>query len=132
MWLFTARGFFSVVAKGEPGQLQIRARVRADLDNLRQAIPRLGPTLELPGHDYAFRALIQKAELSRAIPRLIEEINYSNFKSEIGREDPEREKVYHKVWDVMYRLQPVPRMQRWMTDTAPFVAPKSKRAKPKK
>lgn len=36
MWLFTTFGFFSIIEKEKGDVLTVRARVRADLDRLRE------------------------------------------------------------------------------------------------
>ena len=52
MWLFTNFGFFSVVQKTGTKNLTIRARVKADLDTLRNLyLPELGLTRGKAGSD---------------------------------------------------------------------------------
>ena len=103
MWLFTNIGFFSVVRKPRETQLTVRARVASDLDALRtQYLPELGPTVENAGTDYRFRARVEAADLARATAAMVNDITYSNFKSEVRRaQGPERETTYHRVWDEM-------------------------------
>ena len=59
MWLTTPIGFYSIVEKvwdKDEGLLTVRARVREDLDVLRDRyLPSLGPTSEDPRSDYRFR-----------------------------------------------------------------------------
>lgn len=110
MWLLTPYGFFSIVAKPDDaasGSLTIRARVRSDLDALRAAVlPELEPTVESKSTDYRFRARAPRAAVAKAMVRLVETLDYSNFKSAVAdRQGAKREKLYHDVWDVLYRMQ---------------------------
>jgi hypothetical protein len=108
MWLFTTIGFFSVVQK-KPSDafLTVRARVASDLDNLRQQyMPSLSPTSSKGGTDYPYRATISHADFGAGMAKIGEGIKYSNFKSEVARKmGSRRSEVYHKVWDVMFRLE---------------------------
>jgi hypothetical protein len=109
MWIITSIGFFSIVRKPEDvasGTLTVRARVRGDLEALRQACPELGEIEESPHSDYRFRARGPKAAVGAAIGRLAEGIDYDNFKDAVGaRQGRGRAEVYHGVWDVLYGLQ---------------------------
>ncbi len=112
MWLFTTFGFFSVVQKKAGETLTVRARDRADLDRLRaRLLPELGPTEEWTGTDYAFRATAPREAVARAMAKLVDELDYRNFKNAVAAElGPGRADLYHDVWDVMMRLQkPMPR-----------------------
>lgn len=122
MWLFTKVGFFSAVQcsvetpheskvfpKLKTGEtaldfLSIRARVEGDLERLRGAYaPELGPTIELPGRDYPYRAYISKDHFAAAMCRASLDIDYGNFKDMITREFGRlRHDLYAKVWGVMY------------------------------
>lgn len=108
MWLITNIGFFSVVQKHvEDDVLTIRARVREDLDRLRETyLPSLTPTVTGAGADYKYRATVQHVEFGQAVAKMIDDIDYSNFKNEVTRtQGHRRAKVYHGVWDVLYELQ---------------------------
>lgn len=122
MWLFTKVGFFSAVQcsvetpheskqfpKLETGEtpldfLSIRARVEGDLERLRKAYaPELGPTIELPGRDYPYRAYISKEKFAEAMVRAVLDTDYGNFKDMITRVFGRlRHDLYAKVWSVMY------------------------------
>ncbi len=101
MWLFTPEGFFSVVTAGEfDEELQVRARSAADLDRLRERhLPELGPSLRKPGRDYPVRAFTTRADLARCMTRIVEALDYSNFKSAVGtRQGYGRAHIYGDVW----------------------------------
>jgi hypothetical protein len=108
MWLFTTIGFYSVTqVKENPDLLQVRARVRGDLDNLRtKYMPELTPTVQLPGRDYPYRAYTDRAGLSAAMVQIVHDLTYSNFKSEVVvTQGLAREQLYHEVWHVMYNAE---------------------------
>ena len=110
MWVLTPYGFFSIVQKPDDasrGTLTVRARVRSDLDALRAAVlPELEPTEEGKATDYRFRARAPRAAVADAMAKLAETLDYSNFKNAVAkRQGSKREKLYHDVWDVLYRMQ---------------------------
>jgi len=115
MWLITPVGFFSVVRKPTDTRkktLTVRSRVRTDLEALRaEYLPELSDIEESEVNDYRFRATAPKAAVAAAMARLIEDLDYANFKDEVRRrQGAERAHLYHDVWDVLYQLQrsPVP------------------------
>ncbi len=121
MWLFTTRGFLSVVAYDEgrdgdalpvpdgarPGDLLlVRARVFSDLTATLDA-------LELPGSravstsaaDYPFRAVLTRAEWTRFLSIESQRIDYPNFKSRVqATQGSQRHDLYLRVWSVMRDL----------------------------
>jgi 8-oxo-dGTP pyrophosphatase MutT (NUDIX family) len=110
MWLITPIGFFSIVQKAgdkAKGTLTVRARVRSDLEALRDRyLPSLGEIKESPNNDYRFRALASKVDVAAAAAGMVSDLDYSNFKSEVGkRQGTRREALYNGVWDVLYQLQ---------------------------
>lgn len=114
MWLITPVGFFSVVQKPTdiPNKtLTVRARVRSDLEALKaQFLPELGAIQESRNNDYRFRATAPQAAVAAAMARLVEQLNYANFKDEVKkRQGADRAHLYHGVWDVLYELQQDPK-----------------------
>lgn len=110
MWLITPIGFFSVVQKPEDKQrdtLTVRSRLRGDLVALKSHyLPGLGPIQESHDSDYRFRAVAPRGDVSAAMSRLVEGLDYSNFKSEVAKtQGTKRASLYHQVWDVLYKLQ---------------------------
>lgn len=110
MWLVTTIGFFSIVEKEwdrKPGTLTVRARVREDLDALReQFLPELGPTVESGTADYRFRAQVLRTAFAAGMSRLAEAIDYDNFKDAVAqRQGYRREAAYSRVWETLRRLQ---------------------------
>ena len=113
MWLITPVGFFSVVQKASDiaaDTLTVRARVRGDLDALReQYLPGLGEVQESKTNDYRLRAVAPRAEVAAAMASMVDQLQYSNFKSQVAKvKKKTRAHVYHDVWDVLHFLQTEP------------------------
>ena len=109
MWLLTPIGFFSIVEKPgnrEAGTLTVRARVRKDLDSLRdEFLPELGAIVEGEGTDYRYRARAPREAVADATRRLALSIDYDNFKSEVARrQGRKRASLYGEVWEVLLHL----------------------------
>ena len=114
MWLITPIGFFSVVQK--PGDaaantLTVRARVRSDLEALRQGyLPALGEITESTTNDYRFRAVAPRADVAAVMASMVSALDYSNFKNQVAKvQGVERAHLYHDVWAVLHELQSVPK-----------------------
>lgn len=111
MWiLHPSVGFLSLVQKplDRPrGTLTIRARVRSDLENLRDRyLPSMGEIVESLDSDYRFRAVAERNAVESAMAALIADIGYSNFKSEVAsQQGSARAEIYGHVWHDLYRLQ---------------------------
>lgn len=113
MWMMTRYGMYSVVTNpADPDfEVQIRARDRDDLENLRHrfgALLRPYEIIETPTADYACRIIIPQHEFALLAFYLASDIDYGNFKAEVERTDPARAAVYHRVWAILLNaLQPV-------------------------
>jgi hypothetical protein len=105
MWLMTTDGFFSAVEdRDDEGVLFVRARVRADAENLAAAVG--GTVLETPAADYRFRVRMTKADWALYVAACATGIDYDNFKNAVAtRQGPARARVYGEVWGVLLRLQ---------------------------
>jgi len=108
MWIFTTFGFFSVVQKPGSSVLTVRARDRTDLDSLRaRYLPSLSETVVGGGTDYPYRATVAHEDLAPAMSKIVADIDYSNFKSEVARKmGSGRASVYAKVWQALLDLEP--------------------------
>lgn len=105
MWLITPVGFFSVVQKSSDvgsNTLTVRARVRSDLEALRDKfLPGMGEITESKSNDYRLRAVAPKAEVALAMATMVNDLDYSNFKSQVGKvQGAARAHMYHDVWEV--------------------------------
>lgn len=106
MWLITTIGFFSVVQKPGDTDLTVRARVRADLEALREYMPELTPIVHTPHSDYKYRARISHAAFGRGLARLGEKIDYDNFKSRVSViQGHKRASIYARVWEDLMELR---------------------------
>ena len=107
MWIITAAGFYSVVRKptDPAGKLTIRSRVKKDLVNLKKRLPGLSAIIESDDSDYRYRAFAKPEELADALSKLVMDINYSNFKGKIEKENRYRATIYHQVWGELMALE---------------------------
>lgn len=102
MWLFTTFGFFSIVQKQPGDLLTVRARVRADLERLREHLPSMSEIVEGAGTDYPYRTTVERERFAEALAALGRSIDYSNFKEAVADElGPAREALCHEVWSAM-------------------------------
>jgi len=106
MWVICARGFYSVVEnRNRAGELLVRARVREDLEALRDLLPGVDVE-ETPERDYRFRVSVPHEDWALAVAELAREIDYPNFKDAVAeRQGRERAHVYSGVWGTLLALQ---------------------------
>jgi hypothetical protein len=107
MWLVTNFGFFSVVQKKGDDILTVRARVRSDLEALKEKyIPAIGQILEGKGTDYKYRAKVSREDLAEAMRKIVKDIDYSNFKDSVAKKQGyKRASIYGEVWSDLMGLQ---------------------------
>lgn len=104
MWIMTTIGFFSVVEKPK-NTMCIRARKMEDLQAFRKLFPESSTILKTPKADYRYRVFVSRADFEKNFYKLVQLINYSNFKDAVFKVNPKREKIYHKVWAVCYDIE---------------------------
>jgi len=106
MWLMTNIGFFAAVQKPGTNFLTVRARVRQDLDKLReQYLPGLSPTVGHAGTDYPWRATVSHEQFAQAVSKMVQDITYDNFKNEVAkRQGKARAQRYSQVWHALYGM----------------------------
>jgi hypothetical protein len=110
MWLFTQHGFCSIVAdRTQPGQHLVRARIRADLENLKKLAGITGPIQATPDADYGYRLSVDAATLIRLMNALANTIDYPNFKGRIAQRPDQagRSATYHRIWAEAAKMQPI-------------------------
>jgi hypothetical protein len=107
MWLVTNFGFFSVVQKKDDDILTVRARARGDLETLKERyIPKLGHILRGEGTDYQYRAKVSREDLTKAMKKIVLDIDYSNFKDSVAeKQGHKRARIYGDVWETLLGLQ---------------------------
>ena len=99
MWIFTNKGFISVVAdRGNPetGNLLVRSR---DRNHLEELFPQAEIFSKTPS-DYKWRAWISRSEVSNLMQSQVDSLNYTNFKNSI--EDDKYHDACLDVWEVMF------------------------------
>ena len=104
MWLFTPKGFISVVAdksnvKGDG--LLVRARNKSHLDEIREYLS--CDPFEVQASDYAWRAWTTRLNISMFVISHIASMDYTNFKNEIY--DDEYHDACLGVWEEMWKYQ---------------------------
>lgn len=108
MWLFTRHGFYSLTrSTDEPDKLQVRARVRRDLENLQTLTGLTSPILETPTADYHWRWIVTPTEAEVITRCLTHDITYSNFKSTVARQPDQATKLtgLHDIWEIHHGWQ---------------------------
>ena len=107
MWVISTIGCFSAVRKPGTDHLTVRARVREDLDLLRERhLPSLGATVAGAGTDYPYRATCSHEAWAEALSAMGCALDYGNFKAAVaGRQGPERARVYGRVWQQLLDLE---------------------------
>lgn len=114
MWLCTKYGFFSLVCARKDKDdyasapdfslIMIRARNRDHLANLQKAFPGIFVDTEIIENthtDYPFRILLKREKIAELMAGLLDDLVYTNFKSEAERNMPEdREYIdfLHSTW----------------------------------
>lgn len=101
MWIFTNRGFVSIVAPiGTPEDvLVVRGRFAGDLEALFPGFQ----AHETPDRDYRFRILVPRDQVATWLAEQARQLAYTNFKDSV-RENW-RHDCYLDVWTVMNRWQ---------------------------
>jgi hypothetical protein len=109
MWMFTKIGFFSAVqSKDDENTIVVRARLEQDIERLADflgecQIPQ-PKVIKTPHRDYLYRVMVKREDWKKAVARLADEIDYTNFKNEV-HDGTHRDAAYSRVWSVMYAIQ---------------------------
>jgi len=119
MWIMTSFGILMPALRkpgtqpaGDPRDMQIRARVAAHLDVLRQEYmpTTLGPTIRGAGTDYAYRAYCTKADWADALARMALDTDYHSFKDTTHRYPggSALHGLYLKIWSLLFAQMTTP------------------------
>lgn len=112
MWIMSKIGFFSIVEhKDDTTTLCIRARKKDDLVALRKVFEVNYKIYRTPDADYRFRFYMSKLEFKDKFHKLVELIDYSNFKAEVSKTNTAREQIYHRVWFDLLQIEHEDRKQ---------------------
>jgi predicted ATP-dependent Lon-type protease len=100
MWLFTNKGFLSVIQDfRDPDTLIVRSRFPGHIQNL---FPDAKVT-RTTSRDYLYRALLPRREVAEALKRYTEEMDYTNFKDSV--DEPTYQRACLEVWGAVRRHQ---------------------------
>ena len=105
IWLFTEKGFYSVVTTDLGGDYMIRGRVLADLEALLPILEPFGRSRSVivsESADYRYRLVVDTDEWLRIAEVLAAELDYTNFKNRIAARNPRRASAYHRIWDIHF------------------------------
>lgn len=111
MWIFTTDGFFSVVQhKDDSNILQIRGRVRADLENLAGKVGYdSDDVFEIDGADYLYRLNLPRGTFAGYMLEAVDDITYTtDVKGTLSKDDKPRKRALMSIWRAMSKLQPRP------------------------
>jgi 8-oxo-dGTP pyrophosphatase MutT (NUDIX family) len=88
----------------------VRSRANSDLEALREKyLPSMGSIAADAGSDYKYRTKVPREALAAAMPQIVLDLNYDNFKDSVAEtQGHESAHLYHQVWDVLYHLQEQP------------------------
>lgn len=105
MWVFTTKGFYSIVESGTPEYMVVRSRFRGDIEKLFPDNEDV-EVFVTPERDYLYRAVVHRNTVQIAIANCVTDIDYPNFKDAVldGRRHP----AYGDVWYTMYRASDSP------------------------
>ena len=101
MWLFTTKGFLSVVQhNSKPDYYQIKSRISEPLEDY-------WPEHEIRAidwADYRFRIDVLKKDASSVITEILESIDYTSFKNNCEG-GSEYYRALTRIWSIMYTFQ---------------------------
>jgi hypothetical protein len=120
----TTYGFFSVTeSQDNPQELMVRARKQEHIQKLQVKFPQLRKIKlhDWPNRDYRFRLFVTRDVWKRVMLGLIDDTDFSNFKSAVGERNDGDEAKYlsalHATWHTMAKLQPTPPYNRGINET---------------
>jgi hypothetical protein len=120
MWVFTNRGFFSIVVpdRDEPAwrtvpksiapgaslrMLLVRARRRGQIETVF-GVCVVGKVIEESGRDYRYRALVERENVARVMRQEVERITYGNFKNSC-KGDYDYKGMLGRIWNAHFDYQ---------------------------
>jgi hypothetical protein len=97
MWLFTTKGFVSIVADtADKNFFWVRSRFAGDIEKL---FPN-AEVVRTPRRDYLYRARLPYLKVRNRIAEEVGNISYPNFKEAVPTK--KRQNIYNMVWMRMY------------------------------
>lgn len=99
MWVFMSDSFLSIVAyRDHPDFLLVRARAAGDIE-------KVFPTAKVkhtPANDYAYRTILPRFAVEKALALYVEQIDYTNFKNSVS--DHDRHGFYFAAYNAILGL----------------------------
>ena len=104
MWVFMSGSMLSIVeppnAEGKDrDMLLVRARAKGDIERVFSR----AQVSHTPERDYAYRALLPRSAVAKALAQQVKAIDYRNFKASVAEAD--RHDAYADAWKVMLTFQ---------------------------
>ena len=100
MWIFTTKGFLSIVQHNTvPDHFQVKSRTANPLNHF-------WPEYEIDvidWADYRFRITIPTGEVIQVLSKITESVGYTGFKN--ACDDDEYHHSLVRVWNIMYNYQ---------------------------
>ena len=101
MWIFTKKGFLSIVQhKSKEEYFQVKSR---EIDSLELLWPEHSVEI-IDWADYRFRITLKKDDVFPIIMKQIRDINYTSFKDTCSQNHDYHDALV-KVWMIMYQFQ---------------------------
>lgn len=105
MWVFSREGFVSVVENlDDSEELLVRARDRRHLERISKNHGLKTRIWAEEGSDYQWRMLVKRADWRNVMVRMVDRIDYNNFKGAVQGQapaDPTYLKALHNVWSTV-------------------------------
>ncbi len=102
MWIVLNKTFISIVEnRHNKNELLVRSRVKGDIEKIFPD----AEVIENNDADYLFRAFLPRGQVSEAIKKEVDMIDYDNFKDSVPKSDIKRLNLYMNVWSNLRHLQ---------------------------
>ena len=102
MWIILNKTFMSIVEnRHNKNELLVRSRVKGDIEKIFPD----AEVIENNDADYLFRAFLPRSQVSEAIKKEVDMIDYDNFKDSVPKSDIKRLNSYMNVWSNLRHLQ---------------------------
>ena len=102
MWIVLNKTFISIVEnRHNKNELLVRSRVKGDIEKIFPD----AEVIENNDADYLFRAFLPRSQVSEAIKKEVDMIDYGNFKDSVPKSDIKRLNSYMNVWSNLRHLQ---------------------------
>jgi hypothetical protein len=109
MWLFTNKGFYTVVEnQNDKNTVILRSRVRKDIEDFRKDfLPENTPKVTFHiDYDYPYRLIVPKKDFAIAMFDAVMDIDYKKFKESVReKQGSARSSFYTMIWSKMIDLE---------------------------